>query len=216
VKNPMEKFDLLDCAGRKTGELISRDDAHRSGAWHGAFHCLIVYMRDGRGRVLFQKRSVRKKIAPQKLDVSVGGHYSAGEDARTAGPREIREELGLDVRFEDLLPLGRRIFVYCFDPGIREYEFQDVFLLHRQINPADMSLQKEEVEALLEMEVDQGAGLLSGEVPRIECSTYASSGSAGKAVITADMFVPCLDSYYLKLLLLAARYLRGERSRLVI
>lgn len=212
----MENFDLLDCSGRRTGELISRDDAHRSGKWHGAFHCLIVYEREGRGFVLFQKRSVRKKIAPEKLDVSVGGHYSAGEDARAAGPREFREELGLDARFEELLPLGRRIFVYCFAPGIREYEFQDVFLLDKRIDPADIRLQKEEVDAVVEMDVDQGIRLFSGEVSSIECTACQSGGSTRKTVVTADMFVPCLDNYYLKLLLLAARYFRGERSLLVI
>ncbi len=26
----MEYFDVLDCAGRKTGETISRDEAHRT------------------------------------------------------------------------------------------------------------------------------------------------------------------------------------------
>jgi len=84
-----EHFDVLDCAGRKTGRTIPRDDAHRTGVWHGAFHGLIVYERNNRKHALFQKRSANKKIAPGKFDVSVGGHYASGEDAKTAGPREI-------------------------------------------------------------------------------------------------------------------------------
>jgi len=35
-------------------------------------------------------------------------------------------------------------------------------------------------------------------------------------VIRAEEFVPCLDNYYLKLLLLARRYFQGERKLLVI
>lgn len=208
----MEYFDLLDCSARKTGELISREDAHRSGAWHGAFHCLTVYEREGRGRILFQKRSAGKKIAPGKFDVSVGGHYSAGEDARIAGPREIREELGLDVRFEELLSIGRRVFVYCFSPGIKEYEFQDVFLLHRPVRPAEIRFQKEEVDGLLEMvDVDEGIRLFSEASGTIECRYHSGRGTPEAIRVSVNDFVPCLDNYYLRLLLCVQRYLRGEQ-----
>ena len=109
-----EMFDMLDCAGRKTGTTIDRDEAHRTGAWHGAFHCLIVYEHLRKPCVLFQKRSAAKVIAPGKFDVSVGGHYATDEDAAIAGPREIKEELGLDVPFSGLVSVGRRVFVFCF------------------------------------------------------------------------------------------------------
>jgi isopentenyldiphosphate isomerase len=207
-----ETFDILDCTGGKTGEVIARDDAHRTGVWHGAFHCLIISQRDGRGQVLFQKRAAQKKIAPNKFDVSVGGHYAAGEDAKVAGPREIREELGLDVRFTDLLPLGRRVFVYCFTPGVIEYEFQDVFMLVRDIRPDAFVLQKEEVDGVLDMELDCGIRLLAGEIHTIECSLYRNSTAVERVAVSAEDFVPCLDNYYLKLLLLARRYFQGERK----
>jgi len=206
----------LDGTGAKTGEVISRDEAHRTGAWHGAFHCIILSSRDGRGQALFQKRSERKKIAPNMYDVSVGGHYAAGEDAKAAGPREIREELGLDVRFTDLLPLGRRVFVYYFTPGVREHEFQDVFMLVRDIRPDALVLQKEEVDGVLEMDVEQGIALFSGERSIVECSLYRSEAPGERVRVSVDDFVPCIDNYYLKLLLLARRYLNGERRLLVI
>ena len=206
----------MDGTGAKTGEVISRDEAHRTGAWHGAFHCIILSSRDGRGQALFQKRSERKKIAPNMYDVSVGGHYAAGEEAKAAGPREIREELGLDVRFTDLLPLGRRVFVYYFTPGVREHEFQDVFMLVRDIRPDALVLQKEEVDGVLEMDVEQGIALFSGERSIVECSLYRSEAPGERVRVSVDDFVPCIDNYYLKLLLLARRYLNGERRLLVI
>jgi isopentenyldiphosphate isomerase len=213
---PKELFDVLDCAGRKTGKTIARDEAHRTGTWHGAFHCLMLYAREGTGYALFQQRSSEKLIAPGAFDVSVGGHYAAGEGAETAGPREIREELGLDVGFCDLLPVGCRVFVYCFAPGILEYEFQDVFLLARSINPAALSLQTEEVSAVLELGVERGIELFSGKIPAAEGSLFTSTGAGGKITITAAEFVPCLDNYYLKMLLLARRYFAGERQLLII
>lgn len=212
----MEEFDVLDCAGRKTGDLISRDAAHQSGAWHGAFHCGIIYEREGRDCLLFQKRSFSKKIAPGKFDVSVGGHYAAGEDAAIAGPREIREELGLTAGFEELVPLGRRVFVYCFSPGVREFEFQDVFLLPKKLVPQELTLQREEVAGVLEMEVASGIRLFSGQTAHITCMFHRPEGPPEQASVSRDQFVPCLDNYYLKLLILAQRYFAGERKLLVI
>jgi len=211
-----EFFDILDCRGRKTGETIGRDEAHRSGTWHGAFHCLIVYERGGRGHALFQKRAAVKKIAPRCFDVSVGGHYASGEDARDAGPREIREELGLDATFSELVPLGRRVFVYCFTPGIEEYEFQDVFLLPRVVRPEELSLQVEELDGVVEMDVEQGIALFSGKLQRLELILQRSDGKQEKTRASTPDFVPSLDNYYLKLLQLARRYLSGERAALVI
>jgi isopentenyldiphosphate isomerase len=212
----METFDILDCRGKKTGEVISRDDAHRTGAWHGAFHCLMVYEREGRGYALFQKRSVKKKIAPGKFDVSVGGHYAAGEDARAAGPREIKEELGLDVKFEEPLFLGRRVFVYCFTPGVKEYEFQDVFLLCRPVDVRALVLQREELDGVIEMDVEEGIALFSGKKAKVDTALHGSDGRTVRVAVAAGDFVPCLDSYYLKLLLLAQRYFTGERDLLLI
>jgi isopentenyldiphosphate isomerase len=207
----MEIFDVLDCRGGKTGKTITRDEAHRTGAWHGAFHCLIIYEREGRGYALFQKRSDLKKIAPGKFDVSVGGHYGAGENAASAGPRELKEEIGLDVKFDELLPVGRRVFVYCFTPGVMEYEFQDVFLLPKYVRPERITLQKEEVDGLLEMEIEPGANLFSREIPQVKGRFFKEGAEAGLITVSVEEFVPCLDNYYLKLLLLSQRYFNGER-----
>jgi len=209
-------LDVLGCDGRRTGERIGRDDAHRSGAWHGAFHTLIIYERNGKGFALFQKRSHEKLIAPDRYDVSVGGHYAAGEGPDAAGPREIREELGLEVPFDELVPLGRRLFVYGFTPGIREQEFQDVFLLRRDVRIADLVLQPDEVDAVLEIEIERGIELHAGRKSMIG-GTLFRQGEEGQGVtVCARDFVPCLDNYFLKLLQLAKRYLTGEREGLVI
>ena len=206
----------MDCTGRKTGKVIARDEAHRTGVWHGAFHCLIIYEKRDGGYVLFQKRSAWKKIAPGKFDVSVGGHYGAGEDAKVAGPREIREELGLEARFTDFLPVGRRVFVYCFAPGVIDYEFQDVFILMRNIRPGSLVLQKEEVDGVLEMDLEQGVELFSGARSTAEGTLYRTGALEERVRVSARDFVPSIDSYYLKLLLLAQRCLNGERKLLSI
>ncbi len=199
-----------------TGETVARDEAHRTGVWHGAFHCLITYEREGRGYALFQRRSLSKKIAPGRYDVTAGGHYSAGESATDAGPRELREEIGLDVKFSDLFPIGRRVFVYCFTPGVKECEFQDVFLLPLSAQPTGITLEKEEVDGVIEMEVDAGIRLFAREVPYAECRLSKDGEKNDLVRVSANDFVTCLDNYYLKLLLLAKRYFNGERRILFI
>jgi 8-oxo-dGTP pyrophosphatase MutT (NUDIX family) len=176
----------------------------------------VIYENRGRGYALFQKRSAAKKIAPNRYDVSVGGHYSAGENAAMAGPREIKEELGLDVKFDELLPVGRRVSVYCFDAGVQEYEFQDVFLLPRNVRPEEVTLQAEEVDSLIELDIELGIKLFSREIPNAEGRSIKKGAVAARGEVFVEEFVPCHDNYYLKLLLLAQRYFRGERKRLVI
>jgi isopentenyldiphosphate isomerase len=215
-RSALEQFDVLDCTGRKTGARIGRDDAHANGVWHGAFHCLIFYRREGREFALFQRRSREKKIAPGLFDVSVGGHYTAGEDAAAAGPREIREELGLTVPFSSLVPVGRRIFVYCFLPGVFEYEFQDVFLLPLDTRPDRLVLQPSEVDAVLELDLEEGIRLFSGRMAAANGVLTDGTGEEGLTTVGPAEFVPCIDSYYLKLLMLAQRYARGERDALAI
>jgi hypothetical protein len=176
----------------------------------------MIYRRHGRGYALFQKRSDKKKIAAGKFDVSVGGHYSAGEDARSAGPREIREELGLTITFPDLVPLGKRVFIYRFAPGISENEFQDIFLLPLEQRPDTLILQEGEVDAVLEMEIEMGVELFSGTITAATGRLTGITGGEEAVSVAITDFVPSVDQYYLKLLLLARRYLLGERETLVI
>lgn len=209
-----ERFDVMDCAGEKTGATIARSDAHRQGVWHGAFHCLVVNER--RGTALFQKRSREKTIAPGRFDVTAGGHYAAGEDAASAAPRELREETGLDVPFGELRPLGRRVFVYCFEPGVREYEFQDIFLLQRDVNPQELLLQREEVEGVIELDIEQGIALHSGKIRELEQLLIRPGHEPLRFKLVPNAFVPCIDRYYLRLLLTARRFVQGERELLLI
>jgi isopentenyldiphosphate isomerase len=211
-----EQFDVLDCSGKRTGRLISRRAAHTSGAWHGAFHCLVIYRRRDRAYALFQKRDGRKLVAPGKYDVSVGGHYMAGENAELAAPREISEELGLSVSFRSLVPVGRRIFVSCSEPDVIEQEFQDIFLLPLSEQPRGLVLQPEEVEAVAEIEIRQGISLLSGDIESVGAAVIQRDGKSMRGSISAGDFVPCVDRYYLKLLILAHRFLDGDCGNLAI
>ncbi len=87
-----EMLEIVDCDGNVTGSA-PRGRLHGDPSLiHRVVHVLVF---DGRGRLLLQKRSLRKDVAPGKWDTSVGGHVNPGEDIRDAASREAKEELGI-------------------------------------------------------------------------------------------------------------------------
>ena len=43
-----EMIDILnEYTGEKTGEVISKNEAHRKGIWHGSIHVIIVNNNNG-------------------------------------------------------------------------------------------------------------------------------------------------------------------------
>lgn len=59
---------------------------------HQVIHVLVFDKDD---RLLLQKRSLNKRVAPGRWDTSVGGHVDCGESIETAMHREMEEELGI-------------------------------------------------------------------------------------------------------------------------
>ena len=68
---------------------------------------------------------------------------------------------------------------------------------------------------MIELDVESGINLFSGVVQSVT-AMIVSPGEGTPVAITADDFVPCIDNYYLKLLLIVRKYFKGERDLLVI
>ncbi len=86
-----ELLDVVDSGGRLIG-AAPRCRVHGNNRWlHRVVHLLVL---DSAGRLLLQKRSVNKSVAPGRWDTSVGGHVDCGEDVESALCREASEELG--------------------------------------------------------------------------------------------------------------------------
>ncbi|MBC8171514.1 MAG: NUDIX domain-containing protein, partial [Anaerolineae bacterium] len=124
-----ELFDIYDDNLVKIG-VKPRSQVHRDGDWHRSFHCWVIY-RDAAGKdwILLQKRATDKDTYPDLFDISCAGHYSAGENLATTALRELDEELGLKIAFEDLIHIGLRIATKKPSPDMIDREISDVFLL---------------------------------------------------------------------------------------
>jgi isopentenyldiphosphate isomerase len=80
---------------------VPRSQCHGNPAMiHRSVHVLVVHPD---GRILLQKRSMRKDTQPGKWDTSVGGHVGFGQSYEEAARREAEEELGLILGELDFL-----------------------------------------------------------------------------------------------------------------
>ena len=121
------------------------------------------------------------------------------------GLREVEEELGLRVEPERLVPLGTRR-VEQEIPGGLDKEFHDVFLLFDTTSPGDLRLQKEEVEAVFRLDLDDVEALYeNGSAPARE---YAEGRTSATRIHLAE-FVPKVEGYLRRVAAAARRHLSG-------
>ena len=165
----MELLDIVDENGTPTGAVIDRETAHREGIRHRTAHLWLLRQREGRVQVLLQKRSMEKDSYPGCYDISSAGHIPAGVDFIPSALRELREELGLQARPEELILCGVRRFEYesvFHGRPFHDNQVSRVYALWRDVEPEALTLQKEEVDRAVWMDYDQCVlGVAEGSFP---------------------------------------------------
>ncbi|MDQ6631183.1 MAG: NUDIX domain-containing protein [Verrucomicrobiota bacterium] len=91
---PDEIFDIVNERDEVIGKKLRRE-VHRDGDKHRAVHILIF---NSRGEIFLQKRSISKDTFPGVWDSSASGHLDCGEDYDACAIREVREEIGLNLK----------------------------------------------------------------------------------------------------------------------
>ena len=153
---PMELFDERNPDGSRTGVIKERGVAHMEGALHATVHTWIVRPNDRSGYdVLLQKRSETKDSNPGCYDISSAGHVDAGCDYPESALRELREELGITARPEQLEEVGMR---RCGFEGVfygrifRDNELSMIYLYREPVEAENLVLQKSEVSEVIWMD----------------------------------------------------------------
>ena len=178
--DPREAFDVLTEHGVPTGRVKAREDVHRDGDWHGAVH---VWLHDGDGRVLMQRRASAKDLSPNKLDVAVGGHLAAGETAWDA-LREVKEELGFAIAPSDVTHLGRFASVRSY-PHATDREYQDVFVARLPVPVNEIMFDTREVVAVQLVPLAELLGLVeSGRT--VDAEAFMPRGAVRRVKLNAD------------------------------
>lgn len=155
----MSKIDIYDDNYNYIG-LEDKQVVHRKGIWYRVFTCQIFNSRDN--CVYFQKKVPNRYSfsRPDYIDISVGGHYEAGENIED-GIREIYEETGLsDIKFQDLISIGIRQTASTIAENYIANEFQHVYLLDYKGDFLDLLKENEETSGFVKLDIDDVFDLL--------------------------------------------------------
>lgn len=130
----MERFDILDINGERTGRTALKGTALRTGEYYLGVHVYVYRTPD---IFLLQQRALDKKFLPGGWDIHMG-HVIAGESSSQAAVREIQEELGVDVRMANFRHAHRFLW--------EEYHHMvDIYFLKLDKMISELHLQASEV-----------------------------------------------------------------------
>jgi isopentenyldiphosphate isomerase len=191
-----EQLKIFDDYRNQIG-VATREDVHRLGYWHEAFHCWFISEEKGTHYIYLQLRSNTKRDYPNLLDITAAGHLLANETVQY-GVREIKEEVGIDISFQELIPLG--IIDYCvIKEDFIDKELANVFLFKSENSFDDFTLQEEEVAGIVKAEFNHFVELWFGERETIKIRGFEIKDGNKSSIdesVGRDEFVPHQLKFY--------------------
>ena len=175
-----ELLDVLDPTGKPTGEQKARSLVHRDGDWHRSIHIWVV---NADGQAVFQRRAPGKLIEAGRIDVSVGGHFGAGEGLSEV-LREVEEELGFMPSESELTKIDSRRTERFYDDAI-DREFQDVYALRRDAPLNTYQLDCSEVTVVYEVPIIGAIELFRDGTP-LGVAGWDCQGRVNNALLHED------------------------------
>jgi isopentenyl-diphosphate delta-isomerase len=98
-ENKKQRLIVVDENGKKITTATREECHHGEGLPHLAF---VAFLRRRNGKFILTKRSYKKSLWGNYWDGSVVSHVLPGETVEHAASRRAREELGVEVEFQDL------------------------------------------------------------------------------------------------------------------
>jgi isopentenyldiphosphate isomerase len=150
-----EYLDIVDELGEPTGQITERSIAHENGSLHRTSHVWLFRHHKEKLEVLLQKRSKNKDSFPGCYDISSAGHIPAGVDFVTSALRELKEELGVNAKAEDLHLCGQRRIQYQEEfhgKSFVDNQVSNIYLLFVEKDIGEFILQESELEEVIWLE----------------------------------------------------------------
>jgi isopentenyldiphosphate isomerase len=116
---------------------MPRHEAFKKGHYRRTAH---VWIKNSKGQILCQKRSMKKDQSPGKWEPAVAGHIGPDDNYFTGAIRELHEETGLRDITTDHLQLVK---IYRDDNRL---EFCAVFYCDWDVEEHQITLEEDEVE----------------------------------------------------------------------
>lgn len=142
-------MDLYDENKKLTGEKVFREKGKKALVPNGKYTVVVLaFIQNSLGSFLLQKTSVRKK----GVWAVSGGHVKSGQNSLEAIKEELREELGLNLKNNEI-----ELFkTYKYDTA-----FSDVFYIHKDIDLNKLVFEPDEVEYATFLSKDKILELIS-------------------------------------------------------
>jgi isopentenyldiphosphate isomerase len=198
-----EKLAVLNESGDRIG-VTSRSEVHAKGYWHETFHCWFARYDDDLKEtfIYFQLRSDNKKDFPGLLDITAAGHILSDEKIED-GVREVHEELGIKVKFEELEDLGI-VKGELIQEGMIDREHTNVFLYTKPVSYEEYQLQPAEVSGIFSSSLSDFKSLIQHDKAEIELEGFVVTKGGVKNFISEKVgyhhFVPHERSYLIEII----------------
>ena len=138
----MELLDIYDSEGNTTGRTIVRGDKNSVLNDNEHIAVSVIFIENDNGEFLMQKTSKEKGGHYS----STGGHVDSGETPLQTIKREVKEELGIDILSDEIEEYGYLLY---------DMPLRYLFYLKKNIDIDDIKVQKEEVDYVKYMTVDE-------------------------------------------------------------
>lgn len=130
-----EFLTVLDATNEPCGTL-PRSLVHECGLRHRVVHVLVFETRQQTCGIWLQQRGFDRPTLPGYYDWTSTGHLDPGETPEIGACREAREEIGLEIAPEELVPAGEFHFQVQRSPSHFDDEIASAFLYFAPQTPA--------------------------------------------------------------------------------
>lgn len=143
----MEKYELVDAKGNKTGKILTSEEIYYiDNIPDGCYISVVgVVIINDKNEVLLQKRSKFKKFNPNKWGVC-GGKVNLGETPIDTGIRETQEEIGV--------VLNKNEFNFLVMDIDKKFHFI-VYYIRKNIDLNECKLQEKELEKVKYFKIEE-------------------------------------------------------------
>lgn len=179
----MEYLDAYDGNKNYLGKF-SREEVHSRGLWHNTVHC---WLYDEENNVYFQVRE-----DSNKLYTTASGHVMAGESIKEAFGREVKEEIGLTVNYDEAEILNITIWKMDKEKNgiiIKDRAFANVYLLKIKDDDLQFNFLDGEVVGVAKLKAEDALKLFSNECDVINSLMIDKNNKRQNKALTKDDFL---------------------------
>lgn len=143
-----ERLQVFDANKNMLNESIER--SNKKSLVDGKHFMIILFFLENNGKFLIQKCSEKKG----GVYATTGGHVTFGDDGFITCKKEVKEELGISLKDEEIKYVDTIEYPNCF---------VEIYYSDKLTNLKDIKLQEEEVESVSFMSVEEIQELIANK-----------------------------------------------------